>query len=130
MGSSQKCYQRLDTPASPTETDSEAACTKLDSTATLFTIESSQEQNDFAHLFLDNVDVKFVYIGLKYESKTKAFQWVDGTGADSYHHWNDQAKLDGSLPCVHAMVGKGQDSTWVPNNCKDTANLIACQLGR
>ncbi|CAG2165697.1 unnamed protein product [Oppiella nova] len=67
-----------------------------------------------------------IYLDLKYDSGAKTYQWADNTDVSQYRHFDDKAKLDGSLKYVTVPTGNDFKMTWMTTNDQQE-NLIVCQ---
>ena len=99
-------------------------CQTLDSSSTLISIHSKDEQQ-----FIDDITAKYhnistsVWIGLNYGKDN--FHWQDQTETN-YTNWSDEAAKDGEVKCVEISLEKDMIGKWTDVSCKKTA-LTICQ---
>ena len=99
-------------------------CQTLDSSSTLISIHSRDEQQ-----FIDDITAKYhnisssVWIGLNYGNDS--FHWQDHTETN-YTNWSDQAAKDGEVKCVEMSLVNDYLGKWSDVSCKKTA-LTICQ---
>ena len=99
-------------------------CQTLDSSSTLISIHSRDEQQ-----FIDDITAKYhnistsVWIGLNYGKDN--FHWQDQTETN-YTNWSDEAAKDGEVKCVEMSLEKETNGKWSDVSCKKSA-LIICQ---
>ena len=99
-------------------------CQTLDSSSTLISIHSRDEQQ-----FIDDITSKYhnistsVWIGLNYGKDS--FIWQDQTETN-YTNWSDEAAKDGEVKCVVMSLVKDYLGKWNDVPCKNNA-LTICQ---
>ena len=99
-------------------------CQTLDSSSTLISIHSRDEQQ-----FIDDITSKYhnistsVWIGLNYGNDS--FIWQDHTETN-YTNWSDEAAKTGEVKCVEMSLEKDIIGKWTDVSCKKSA-LTICQ---
>ena len=107
-----------------TEEEAVKRCQTLDSSSTLISIHSRDEQQ-----FIDDITSKYhnistsVWIGLNYGKDS--FNWLDQSETN-YTNWSDEAAKDGEVKCVEMSLDKNVIGKWTDVSCKKTA-LTICQ---
>ena len=120
--SDRKCFKVLERKGS--ESEAKESCIKMDSSSTLITIESKDEQN-----FISNHMIKYssispnVWIGLEYIDNT--FKWMDGKPL-FYQNWGENSGRDGNSKCVQLSLAKADLGKWTDDLCR-RKYLIVCQ---
>ena len=116
-----KSFKVIDTV---TEEEALKRCQQLDSSATLISIHSDDEQQ-----FLNDIVVKYsrvsssAWIGLNYGKD--GFVWQDQSETN-YTNWSKQAAKSGEVKCVEMSLEKDMIGKWTDVSCKKTA-LTICQ---
>ena len=120
--SDKKCLKVLEKKGS--ESEAKENCMKMDSSSTLITIESKDE-NDFIsnHIMKYKTISAFVWIGLEYIDKS--FQWMDGKRL-IYANWDENAIKDGNSKCVQMSLAESDLGQWMDDLCQKKY-LIVCQ---
>ena len=93
--------------------------------ANLFIIHNEAEQTELESI-IKYMQKSQIYLDLKYDSGAKTYQWADNTDVSQYRHFDDKAKLDGSLQYVTVPTGNDFKMTWMTTN-NQQENLIVCQ---
>ena len=120
--SDRKCFKVLERRGS--ESEAKENCIRMDSSSTLITIESKDE-NDFIsnHIMKYNSISPNVWIGLEYIDNT--FKWMDGKPL-FYPNWNVNAIKGGNSKCVQMSLAKADLGQWTDDLCQKKY-LIVCQ---
>ena len=120
--SDRKCFKVLDKKGS--ESEAKGNCIKMDSSSTLITIESKEEQDFITHHIMkyNNISTN-VWIGLEYIDNT--IKWMDGKPL-FHQNWGENSVKDGNSKCVQISLAKADLGKWTDDLCR-RKYLIVCQ---
>ena len=91
-------------------------CSQLESSSTLITIQSKEEQNFLSNRLKDYKNISNnVWIGLEFVDK--AFQWMDGKEL-KFEKWDENAIKDGNNKCVQMSLGQSELGKWTDDLCQ------------
>ena len=106
------------------EVEAKGNCSQLESSSTLITIQSKEEQNFLSNRLKDYKNISdFVWIGLEFVDK--AFQWMDGKEL-KFENWDENAIKDGNNKCVQMSLGQSELGKWTDDLCQKKYQII-CQ---
>ena len=109
------------------EREAERNCSSIDSTSTLMTIGSKEEQNFIEKLLFNYNNISLnAWIGLKLNTTLESYEWIDGTER-SFINWMDgipDPKM--ASPCVQMSLAKLNLGRWTDEPCSHKS-LITCQ---
>ena len=104
--------------------EAKTKCSELDSSSTLITITSEEEQNYLVAMLNKHHGIgRNVWLGLEYVNNS--FKWLDGNEL-KYENWSENAVKDGNSKCVQISLSDNEHGKWTDDLC-ERKYLIACQ---
>ena len=122
-----KCFKLEDQQTLDYES-SKTLCKKLSTKATVFTIDSEEEQKSLTEfLFKNRSIVENVWIGAKKANK-RTFVWDTDYPMMSYTNWDPNNQMKDNYDCAEMESElSGKTGKWMSVPCKKR-NVVLCQI--